>query len=66
METREEYKKLAAELVENFYKKQNAGVLSNISKRNYGDLSITRDKVVSNLREQMSGYADENGNDLNP
>lgn len=64
MERTNEYAALAEHLVEDFYKRQNAGLLNNLSKRNYEELSISRDKIKADLREQMSEYVDEDGMEI--
>ena len=55
---------LAGKLVEEFYQKQNAGLLANLSKRNYEEMSASRDKVIESLREEMAEYVDADGNEM--
>ena len=55
------YLQLANLLVEEFYKKQSAGLLSNLNKRNVGELSVSREKILREIREQLSEYQSEGG-----
>ena len=64
MERAKEYAALAEHLVEDFYKRQSAGLLNNLSKRNYEELSISREKIKADLREQLSEYVDEDGREI--
>ena len=45
------YLQLANLLVEEFYKKQSAGLLSNLNKRNVDELSVSREKILREIRE---------------
>ena len=58
------YMALATRLVEDFYKKQNAGLLANLSKRNYEELSASKDKVKDSLRRELAEYVDADGREL--
>lgn len=55
------YLQLANTLVEEFYKKQSAGLLSNLNKRNVDELSVSREKILKDIREQLSDYQTEGG-----
>lgn len=56
-----DYIQLAGKLVEEFYKKQSAGLLSNLNKRNVDELTVSREKIVKDIREQLSEYQTEDG-----
>lgn len=58
------YMALAVNLVEEFYKKQNAGLLAKLSKRNYEELSASKEKVKESLRTEMAEYVDAEGNEM--
>lgn len=47
-----DYLQLAGKLVEEFYKKQSAGLLSNLNKRNVDELTVSREKIIKDIREQ--------------
>ena len=65
MKTKElELIELSRTLVDEFYKKQNAGVLNSLSKRNYDELSVSREKILSQIRDEMSQYEDVDGNEM--
>ena len=55
------YPALASMLVEDFYKKQSAGLLSNLNKRNVDELMVSREKIIKEIREQLSEYQTESG-----
>ncbi len=55
------YVQLANVLVEEFYKKQSAGLLSNLNKRNVDELSVSRDKILRSIREELNDYQTEGG-----
>lgn len=55
------YLQLANTLVEEFYKKQSAGLLSSLNKRNVDELSVSREKILKDIREQLSDYQTEGG-----
>ena len=55
------YLQLANLLVEEFYKKQSAGLLSNLNKRNVDELSVSREKILKDIREQLGEYQSEGG-----
>lgn len=63
-DSQDAYVSLARVLVDDFYKKQNAGLLNSLNKKNYGDLSVTKEKILSQIREHMDDYSDENGNEI--
>ena len=56
-----DYLQLADKLVEEFYKKQSAGLLSNLNKRNVDELTVSREKIIKDIREQLSEYQTEDG-----
>ena len=56
-----DYLQLAGKLVEEFYKKQSAGLLSNLNKRNVDELTVSREKIIKDIREQLSEYQTEDG-----
>jgi Flp pilus assembly CpaF family ATPase len=58
------YQDLAKTLVEEFYRNQNQGLVTNLNKRNYENLGVTREKLIANLKDQMKEYTDENGRSL--
>ena len=58
------FEALAGKLVDEFYQKQNAGLLTNLSKRNYEELSASKEKVMDSLREEMSEYVDAEGKEM--
>lgn len=64
MEEIKDYAALATKLVEDFYKKQNAGLLANLSKRNYEELSASKEKVKETLRKELAEYVDDDGREL--
>ena len=59
-----ELRTLALTLVEEFYENQGQGVLNNLNKRTYGNLSSDKDKVLQSIRESLSDFQDENGNEM--
>ncbi len=58
------YKELALTLCEEFSKKQSAMLLSNLNKRNTDALDVSKEKMLSVIREELSSYQDEKGNEL--
>lgn len=60
-EENRDYLQLAGKLVEEFYKKQSAGLLSNLNKRNVDELTVSREKIIKDIREQLSEYQTEDG-----
>lgn len=64
MEGTQDYEALARTLVEDFYKRQNTGLLGNLSKKNYEELSVSRERIKEDLRNQLSSYVDGNGNEM--
>lgn len=56
-----EYLQLANLLVEEFYKKQSAGLLSNLNKRNVDELLVSREKILKDIRAGLSDYQTEGG-----
>ena len=55
------YLHLANVLVDEFYKKQSAGLLANLNKRNVEELEVSREKVLAGIREQLSEYQNADG-----
>ena len=55
------YVELANRLVEEFYKKQSAGLLTNLNKRNVDELDVSREKILRSIREELSNYQSEGG-----
>ena len=55
------YVELANRLVEEFYKKQSAGLLTNLNKRNVDELDVSREKILKNIREELSNYESDCG-----
>ena len=53
-----ELRTLALTLVEDFYENQGQGVLNNLNKRTYGNLSSDKDKVLQSIRESLSDFQD--------
>ena len=59
-----ELRSLALSLVDEFYESQGQGVLNNLNKRTYGNLSSDKDKVLESIRESLSDFQDEEGNEM--
>lgn len=55
------YVELANRLVEEFYKKQSAGLLSNLNKRNMDELEVSREKILKTIRSELSEYESDSG-----
>ena len=64
MEKENEYESLAGKLVEEYYKKQSEGLLNNLNKKNFDELSVTREKIKASLRAELSDYEDSDGNEM--
>lgn len=58
------YVELARTLEEEFHKKQGAGLLANLNKKNVDGLDVTQDKILSNIKEQLASYQNEEGEEL--
>ena len=58
------YEKLASSLCEEFHKKQGAGLLANLEKRNLDALEVSREKILENMKSELSEYVDEDGQGL--
>ena len=58
------YEKLATSLCEEFHKKQGAGLLANLEKRNIDALEVSREKILENMKSELGQYEDENGQGL--
>lgn len=64
MEKENEYESLAGKLVEEYYKKQSEGLLNNLNKKNFEELSISKHKIKAVLRAELSEYVDSDGNEM--
>lgn len=58
------YMELAKLLCEEFQKKQSAALLANLTKRNMDALDVSKEKILSEIREELLSYQDEDGNPL--
>lgn len=58
------YVELAKLLCEEFQKKQGAALLANLTKRNMDALDVSIEKILSEIREELLSYQDEDGNSL--
>lgn len=58
------YVELAKLLCEEFQKKQGAALLANLTKRNVDALDVSKEKILSEVREELLSYQDEDGNPL--
>ncbi len=58
------YVELAKLLCEEFQKKQGASLLANLTKRNMDALDVSKEKILSEIREELLSYQDEDGNPL--
>lgn len=58
------YVELAKLLCEEFQKKQGAALLANLTKRNMDALDVSKEKILSEIREELLSYQDEDGNSL--
>lgn len=59
-----ELRNLALSLVDEFYENQGQGILNNLNKRTYGNLSSDREAVLASIGESLSEYQDEDGNEM--
>lgn len=59
-----ELRNLALSLVDEFYENQGQGILNNLNKRTYGNLSSDREAVLTSIGESLSEYRDEDGNEM--
>lgn len=59
-----ELRNLALSLVDEFYENQGQGILNNLNKRTYGNLSSDREAVLTSIGESLSEYQDEYGNEM--
>lgn len=59
-----ELRNLALSLVDEFYENQGQGILNNLNKRTYGNLSSDREAVLTSIGESLSEYQDEDGNEM--
>lgn len=58
------YMELAKLLCEEFQKKHGAALLANLTKRNMDALDVSKEKILSEIREELLSYQDEDGNPL--
>lgn len=58
------YMELAKTLEAEFHKKQEAKLLANLNKKNVDGLRVTKAKILSDIREQLSLYQSEKGDPL--
>ena len=59
-----EYEALASALCEEFHKKQSAGLLANLEKRNLDALDVSREKILGEIRQELFSYENEEGEEL--
>ena len=59
-----ELRNLALSLVDEFYENQGQGILNNLNKRTYGNLSSDREAVLTSIGESLSEYQDEDRNEM--
>ena len=59
-----DYEELASLLCEEFHKKQSASLLTNLEKRNLDALEVSRERLLLELRGELSGYENEEGAEL--
>ena len=59
-----DYEELASLLCEEFHKKQSASLLTNLEKRNLDALEVSRERLLLDLRGELSGYENEEGAEL--
>ena len=59
-----ELRNLALSLVDEFYENQGQGILNNLNKRTYGNLSSDREAVLTSIGESLSEYQDEDGKEM--
>lgn len=57
-------KELANRLVDELYKKQNLKVQENLSKRNFDELFVSREKLMEHIKKQLSQYVNDDGTDM--
>ena len=57
-------KELANHLVDELYTKQNARVYANLSKRNFEELFVSRERLMDHIKKQLSGYVNADGSEL--
>lgn len=58
------YIELAKTLEEEFHKKQGASLLANLNKKNVEGLDVTQEKILKNIKEQLSSYQNEKREEL--
>lgn len=58
------YEQLANVLCEDFHKKQSAGLLANLEKRNLDALDVSKEKILREIRQELSSYQNESGEEL--
>ena len=57
-------KELANHLVDELYTKQNARVYANLSKRNFEELFVSRERLMDHIKKQLSGYVNADRSEL--
>lgn len=57
-------KELANHLVDELYTKQNARVYANLSKRNFEELFVSRERLMEHIKKQLSSYVNADGSEL--
>lgn len=55
---------LAKTLEEEFHRKQGAGLLANLNKKNVDGIEVTQEKILNGIKEQLSSYQNEQGEEL--
>lgn len=58
------YEELAALLCEEYLRKQSASLLANLEKRNLEALDVSKNKILEDVRIELSKYQDEDGREL--
>jgi Flp pilus assembly CpaF family ATPase len=58
------YIELARSLEDEFHKKQGAGLLANLNKKKVEGLDVTQEKILKDIREQLSFYQNEEGEEI--
>lgn len=61
MKRENELKELAKHILDEFYSKQSEGLLTNLSKKNLEELSMSRGKIISSLYDELGNYEDSDG-----
>lgn len=64
MNNTNKYEELANSLCEGFFKKQSANLLTNVEKKNVDKLDVTRERILSSIKEELSDYVNDEGESL--